>query len=85
MTLDIVSRQLGHSSITTTSNTYSYDDPEAAADAAVRMAGVLGREARSTRTIWWHRSVSIRRRQAIGPEREPGWRGMPLPHYDAGG
>ena len=44
--LDIVSRQLGHASIATTGNVYSHDDPEATADAAARMAEVLGREAR---------------------------------------
>lgn len=41
--LDIVSRQLGHASIATTGNIYSHDDPEAAAEAADRVAEVLGR------------------------------------------
>jgi integrase len=39
--LDVVSRQLGHASIATTGNIYTHDSDEAAAEAAVTVAGVL--------------------------------------------
>jgi integrase len=39
--LDVVSRQLGHASISTTSDIYLHDSGEAAADAAVKLAEVL--------------------------------------------
>lgn len=40
--LDVVSRQLGHASISTTGNIYAHDSDEAAAGAALLVAGVLG-------------------------------------------
>jgi integrase len=39
--LDVVSRQLGHSSIATTANIYSHDSDESAAHAASLVAAVL--------------------------------------------
>ena len=39
--LDVVSRQLGHASISTTGNIYTHDDDEAAAEAAERVASLL--------------------------------------------
>lgn len=39
--LDVVSRQLGHSSIATTGNIYAHDSDEAAAEAAAKIAAVL--------------------------------------------
>ena len=39
--LDVVSRQLGHSSIATTGNIYTHDTDEAAAEAAEKVAGVI--------------------------------------------
>jgi integrase len=39
--LDVVSRQLGHASIATTSNVYLHDDEEAAAEAAEKLAAVI--------------------------------------------
>jgi integrase len=41
--LDVVSRQLGHASISTTANVYTHDSDEAAADAAERVATLLGK------------------------------------------
>jgi integrase len=40
--LDVVSRQLGHSSIATTGNIYSHDDGEAATEAAELVARMIG-------------------------------------------
>ena len=40
--LDVVSRQLGHASISTTANVYSHDSDEAAAEAAKLVARTLG-------------------------------------------
>ena len=39
--LDVVSRQLGHASISTTANVYSHDSDEAATEAAERLGAVL--------------------------------------------
>jgi integrase len=39
--LDVVSRQLGHSSIATTANIYTHEDDEAAAQAAEMVAAVI--------------------------------------------
>jgi integrase len=40
--LDVVPRQLGHSSIATTANIYTHDSDEAAAQAARLVGGVFG-------------------------------------------
>ena len=42
--LDVVSRQLGHSTIATTADIYVHDNNVAAAEAAARIAEVLGGE-----------------------------------------
>jgi len=42
--LDVVSRQLGHASISTTANIYTHDNNEAAAEAARKIADVLSGE-----------------------------------------
>jgi len=39
--LDVVSRQLGHASISTTANIYTHDTDEAAADAAEKVGNIL--------------------------------------------
>ena len=39
--LDVVSRQLGHASISTTANIYTHDNDEAATDAAERLGNIL--------------------------------------------
>ncbi|HXF71949.1 MAG TPA: site-specific integrase [Actinomycetota bacterium] len=39
--LDVVSRQLGHASIGTTADVYGHDDPEAAREAAARVAALF--------------------------------------------
>jgi integrase len=39
--LDVVSRQLGHASISTTGNIYTHDSDEAAAEAAEKVALLL--------------------------------------------
>jgi integrase len=44
--LDVVSRQLGHASISTTTNIYTHDSEEAAAEAAERVAAVIFPERR---------------------------------------
>jgi integrase len=41
--LDVVSRQLGHASIGTTADVYGHDDPEAAREAATRVAALYER------------------------------------------
>ncbi len=42
--LDVVSRQLGHSSIATTGNIYTHDTTEATTDAAEQVGAILGRD-----------------------------------------
>jgi integrase len=44
--LDVVSRQLGHSSIATTADIYTHDDEEAAQEAAAKVASVILPEGR---------------------------------------
>jgi integrase len=39
--IDVVSRQLGHASISTTANVYTHDTDEAAAEAAGRVGSIL--------------------------------------------
>ena len=42
MRFDVVSRQLGHASISTTANIYTHDNDQAAAEAAAIVAAALG-------------------------------------------